>query len=79
MQKVEQNNVCQFSILLNPLSLLLRILRGKTQSLNMTEEPTLRGFVARVQAKSATDSESLSYPEQKYLEAMDRVAKKESE
>lgn len=45
----------------------------------MISEPTLRGFVARVQAKSATDSESLSYPEQKYLEAMDRVAKKESE
>ena len=45
----------------------------------MTEEPTLRGFVARVLAKSATDSEGLSYSEQKYLEAMDRVAKKESE
>ena len=41
----------------------------------MTSEPTLRGFVARVQAKSATDSEGLSYLEQKYLEAMDRVAK----
>jgi hypothetical protein len=45
----------------------------------MIEEPTLRGFVARVQAKSVTDSEGLSYSEQKYLEAVDRAVKKESE
>ena len=45
----------------------------------MTEEPTLRGFVARVRAKSATDSERLSYPEQKYLEAMDRSVKRLNE
>ena len=44
----------------------------------MIEEPTLRGFVARVLAKSVTDSESLSYPEQKYLEAMDRVVKRQN-
>ena len=41
----------------------------------MTAEPTLPGFVARLQAKSVADSEELSYSEQKYLEAMDRVAK----
>ena len=43
----------------------------------MTEEPTLRGFVARLQAKSATDGERLSYSERKYVEAVERVAKKE--
>ena len=41
----------------------------------MTEEPTLRGFIARLQAKSATDGE-LSYAERKYAEAVERVAKK---
>ena len=40
----------------------------------MTEEPTLRGFIARLQAKS-TDAE-LSYSERKYVEAVERVAKK---
>lgn len=42
----------------------------------MTEEPTLRGFVARVQAKSAVDGEKVSYMERKYLKAVERVAKK---
>ena len=42
----------------------------------MTEEPTLRGFVARVRAKSDADSEGLSYTERKYIEAADRVAKR---
>ena len=41
----------------------------------MTEELTLRGFIARVQAKSAADAE-LSYAERKYVEAVERVAKK---
>ena len=45
----------------------------------MTEEPTLRGFVARLQAKSAVDGEGLSYPERKYVEAVERVAKKQNE
>lgn len=40
------------------------------------EELTLRGFVARVQAKSAADSEELSYMERKYLKAMERVKKR---
>ena len=44
----------------------------------MTAELTLRGFVARLQAKSVADSEGLSYPEQKYLEAMDRVAERQN-
>ena len=42
----------------------------------MTEEPTLRGFIARLRAKSAADGEGLSYPERKYAEAVERVAKK---
>ena len=42
----------------------------------MTEEPTLRGFVARLQAKSVTDGEELSYMERKYIEATERVKKK---
>ena len=41
----------------------------------MTEEPTLRGFVARLQAKFA-DGEELSYMECKYMEAAERVKKK---
>ena len=43
------------------------------------EELTLRGFVARVQAKSAADSEELSYVERKYIEAIERVAKREGQ
>ena len=42
----------------------------------MTEENT-RGFVARLQAKSAADGEELSYMEYKYLAAAERVKKKE--
>ena len=42
----------------------------------MSEEPTLRGFVARVQAKSDTGSEEVTYMEHKYLEAAERVKKK---
>lgn len=42
----------------------------------MTEELTLRCFIARLQAKSATDGEGLSYAERKYVEAVERVAKK---
>ena len=41
----------------------------------MTEESTLPGFVARLQAKSATDGE-LSYAERKYAEAVERVKKR---
>ena len=41
----------------------------------MTKEPTLRGFIARLQAKSAADAK-LSYAERKYVEAVERVAKK---
>ena len=41
----------------------------------MTEEPTLRGFIARLQAKSAADVE-LSYAERKYAEAVKRVKKR---
>ena len=40
----------------------------------MTEEPTLPGFVSRLQAKS--DSEGLSYMERKYKEAAERIAKR---
>ena len=40
----------------------------------MTEEPTLPGFVARLQIKS--DSGELSYMERKYMEAAERVKKK---
>lgn len=42
----------------------------------MTEDPTLPGFVARLQAQRTADSESLSYVEQKYLEAVERVKKR---
>ena len=42
----------------------------------MTEEPTLRGFVARLQAKSVADGEKLSYMERKYMEVAERVKKK---
>jgi len=45
----------------------------------LTKEPTLRGFVLRLQAKATADSEGLSHPEQEYLVAIDRVAKKEAE
>ena len=40
----------------------------------MSEETT-RGFIARLQAKSAADAK-LSYAECKYAEAVERVAKK---
>lgn len=40
----------------------------------MSEEPTLPGFVARLQAKY--DSEELSYIERKYKEAAERIKKK---
>jgi len=39
----------------------------------MTEEPTLSGFVARLQAKE--DRGELTYRERKYREAMNRRAK----
>jgi len=42
----------------------------------MTEEPSLRGFVARLQAKSDTNSEGLSYMERKYTKAVKRLAKR---
>ena len=42
----------------------------------MTEENT-HGFVARLQAKSAADGEKLSYMEREYIEAVERVKKKE--
>jgi len=42
----------------------------------MTEEPTLRGFVARLQEKSTAGGEKLSYMERKYIEAAERVARK---
>ena len=41
----------------------------------MIEENT-RGFVARLQAKSAADGEKLSYMERKYKEAVERVKKR---
>lgn len=40
----------------------------------MTEEPTLLGFISRLQVKS--DSEELSYMECKYKEAVERVKKR---
>lgn len=43
----------------------------------MTSDHTLPGFVARLQAKSDTDSEKLSYMERTYLKAMKRVEKRE--
>ena len=42
----------------------------------MTSEPTLPGFVARLQAKSAADGEELSFMEREYIKAMKRVEKK---
>ena len=42
----------------------------------MTEELTLRGFVARLQAQRTADSGSLSYAERKYLEAVEERVKK---
>ena len=42
----------------------------------MTEEPTLRGFIARMQTKSDSDGEELSYMERKYIEAAERIKKR---
>lgn len=42
--------------------------------MKMTEEPTLRGFVARLQAKFTADSEALSYMERKYIATANRRA-----
>jgi len=42
----------------------------------MTEEPSLRGFIARLQAKSDTNSEGLTFMERKYKEAVERVKNK---
>jgi len=42
----------------------------------MTEEPSLRGFVARLQAKSDTNSEGLTFMERKYKEAVERIKKR---
>ena len=44
--------------------------------MNKEEEPTLHGFIARLQTKS--DSGELSYIERKYIEAIERVEKKEN-
>ena len=46
----------------------------KGEYLKTTEEPTLRGFVARLQAKSAVDGEKLSDTERKYLATANRHA-----
>ena len=35
-----------------------------------------RGFVARLQAKSVANANTLSFMERKYMEAADRVAKR---
>jgi len=43
----------------------------------MTKEPTLLGFIARLQAKS--NSEKLSFMELKYIEAMEKLKKKGGE
>ena len=40
----------------------------------MTEEPTLPGFIARLQTKS--DSGKLSFTENKYIEAIERIKKR---
>jgi hypothetical protein len=45
----------------------------------MIEKPTLRGFVARLQAKSAVDCEKLSYMERKYLATANRLIAAEAE
>jgi len=42
----------------------------------MTEEPTLSGFVARLQAKSDTNNEGLTFMERKYIEAKERRTKR---
>lgn len=42
----------------------------------MTEEPTLHGFIARLQAKSDTNSEGLSFIERKYIEAVEKIKKR---
>ena len=42
--------------------------------MNKEEDPTLPGFIARMQAKE--DTEGLSYRERKYIEAAERVKKK---
>ena len=44
--------------------------------MNKEEEPTLHGFIARLQAKSAADGEGLSYMERKYIEAAKRIEKR---
>ena len=43
----------------------------------MTEEPSLRGFVARLETKS--ECGKLTYNECKYIEAQHRVAKRHNE
>ena len=45
----------------------------------MTEEPMLRGFIARLQAKSDTGSEEVTYREHKYLEAAERIEKRKKQ
>lgn len=40
----------------------------------MSEEPTLRGFIARLQTKS--DSGKLSFMENRYIEAIKRIKKR---
>ena len=42
----------------------------------MTEEPTLHGFIARLQAKSDMNCEGLSSIERKYIETMEKIKKK---
>ena len=42
----------------------------------MIEEPTLHGFIARLQAKSDTNSEGLSSIERKYIEAVTIIEKR---
>lgn len=42
----------------------------------MTSELTLRGFIARLQAKSVEDSKKLSFIERKYIETMEKIKKK---
>ena len=45
----------------------------------MSEEPTLRGFVARLQAKSVADGEGVSFMERKYLATANRLIAAEAE
>ena len=42
----------------------------------MTAEPTLRGFIARLQAKSAADGKELSFIERKYIEVVEKRKKR---